>query len=48
MMIFKAWCNECEKIGQENNGWNDETMEFTKIKLVCEDFYFELKQFNQK
>lgn len=45
---FQAWCDDCEKVRSENNGWNDEKMEFAKIKLVCEDCYFDLKQFNQK
>ncbi|HEX7871101.1 MAG TPA: hypothetical protein VF455_13415 [Chryseobacterium sp.] len=45
---FQAWCDECEKVRSENNGWDDETMEFAKIKLVCEDCYFDLKKFNQK
>lgn len=44
---LQAWCDECEKIRLENNGWNDETMEFAKIKLVCEDCYFEIKKLNE-
>ncbi|MCX8524284.1 hypothetical protein OF897_10215 [Chryseobacterium formosus] len=45
---FQAWCDDCEKVRSENKGWNDETMEFAKIKLVCEECYFDLKEFNQK
>lgn len=41
---FQAWCNECEKVRLENDGWNDMTMEFAKIKLVCEKCYFEIKE----
>lgn len=44
---FQAWCGECEKIRIKNNGWNEVSEEFAKIKLVCEDCYFDLKRFNQ-
>ncbi|MGV3586010.1 MAG: DUF6882 domain-containing protein [Adhaeribacter sp.] len=43
---FMAWCDECEKIRIQHDGWNDESMEFAKIKLVCERCYFEIKEFN--
>ncbi|WP_246175092.1 DUF6882 domain-containing protein [Tenacibaculum aiptasiae] len=43
---FQAWCSECEKERLRTNGWNDESMEFSKIKLVCEKCYFEIKEFN--
>ncbi len=43
---FQAWCSECEKERLKTNGWNDESMEFAKIKLVCEKCYFEIKEFN--
>ncbi|MDW8549213.1 hypothetical protein NG800_009845 [Epilithonimonas ginsengisoli] len=45
---FSAWCDECEKKRTECDGWNDESEEFAKIKLICEDFYFEIKESNQK
>ncbi|MDR6528926.1 hypothetical protein J2787_004365 [Chryseobacterium rhizosphaerae] len=45
---FQAWCSECEKVRIEYNGWNDESEEFAGIKLVCENCYFELKNFNQQ
>lgn len=44
---FQAWCDECEKVRIKTDGWNDESMEFAKIKLVCEDCYFELKTINK-
>jgi hypothetical protein len=43
---FQAWCDECEKEKLKTDGWNDESMKFASIKLVCERCYFELKVFN--
>lgn len=45
---FQAWCSECEKVRIEYNGWNEESEKFAGIKLICENCYFELKDFNQK
>ena len=42
-----TWCGECEKVRIKNNGWNEISEGFAKIKLVCEDCYFDLKRFNQ-
>lgn len=44
---FAAWCDECEKVRISYNGWNDDSEEFAKIKLICEDCYFDLKNFNK-
>ncbi|MCD8403837.1 DUF6882 domain-containing protein [Tenacibaculum finnmarkense] len=44
---FQAWCSECEKERIKTNGWNDESMEFAKINLVCEKCYFEIKEINE-
>lgn len=44
---FQAWCSECEKERTKTNGWNNESMEFAKIKLVCERCYFEIKEINE-
>lgn len=43
---FQAWCNECETIRQQQDEWTDEAMEFADIKVVCEECYFEKKEFN--
>ncbi|MFP9114140.1 DUF6882 domain-containing protein [Flavobacterium sp. RHBU_3] len=43
---FQAWCDDCETIRLEDDGWNEKAMEFAKIKLVCESCYFEMKDFN--
>lgn len=43
---FQAWCTECEKVRLKTDGWNDESMKFANIKLVCERCYFEVKELN--
>jgi hypothetical protein len=43
---FQAWCDECESVRQEEDGWNDKSMAFAQIKLVCEKCYFEVKELN--
>ena len=43
---FQAWCNDCEIQRIKSDGWNDESMEFAQIKLVCEGCYFTIKEFN--
>jgi hypothetical protein len=45
---LSAWCNECEKERLKTDGWNDDSMEFAKIKLVCEGCYFSIKEFNEE
>lgn len=43
---FQAWCDECETIRQKEGEWNDISMAFAGIKLVCEKCYFEMKELN--
>lgn len=45
---FQAWCDECERVRIKTDGWNEESMAFTSIKLVCEKCYFEIKESNIK
>lgn len=45
---LQAWCDECEIERLRTDGWNDESLAFAKIKLVCEDCYFEIKEKNLK
>jgi hypothetical protein len=40
---FQAWCYECEKVRQKEDGWTDKAMKYAKIKAVCEKCYFEIK-----
>lgn len=44
---FQTWCNDCEKVRVEYGGWNEQSESFAKIKLVCEDCYFEMKELNK-
>lgn len=43
---FSAWCNLCELARAEEGEWNDKSMKFAKIRLVCEECYFEIKKHN--
>ena len=43
---LQAWCNKCENERLKTDGWSDESMEFAKIKLVCEGCYFDIKDYN--
>ena len=43
---FQAWCDTCEIERQKEGEWNDKSMAFADIKLVCEKCYFEMKELN--
>ena len=43
---FQAWCAECETERSRTNGWNDESMEFANIRVLCEGCYVDIKEFN--
>ncbi|TGE04222.1 DUF6882 domain-containing protein [Hymenobacter fodinae] len=43
---FQDWCNECEKVRQKEDGWNDNSMAFADIKVICEQCYFDMKELN--
>jgi len=43
---FQAWCDKCEEQRLKTNGWNDESMNFANVKVVCEGCYFIIKEFN--
>jgi len=43
---FQAWCNECETIRLQEGEWNETSMKFADIKLVCEQCYFNYKEIN--
>jgi hypothetical protein len=43
---FQAWCNECEEMRQNEDGWTDTAMAFAEMKVVCERCYFEMKELN--
>lgn len=44
---YQAWCDECEKVRLKEDGWNDSSMAFAKIKLVCDQCFFEIRKRNQ-
>ena len=43
---YQAWCDECEKVRLKEDGWNDTSMAFAKIKLVCDQCFFEIRERN--
>lgn len=43
---FQAWCDDCEATRAAEGEWNDKSMIFADIKLVCEKCYFEIKERN--
>jgi hypothetical protein len=43
---FQAWCDECERVRQKEGGWNENSMKFADIKIVCEQCYFDMKERN--
>jgi hypothetical protein len=44
---YQAWCGACEKVWEREGEWNETSMAFAKIKLVCDQCYFEIKRRNQ-
>jgi hypothetical protein len=44
---YQAWCDECEKIREQEGEWNDVSEGFAKIRLICDQCFFEVKQRNQ-
>jgi hypothetical protein len=43
---FQAWCDDCETVRVAEVGWNDNTLEFAKIRVVWEGCYFKMKELN--
>jgi hypothetical protein len=43
---FEAWCDGCETARAAEGEWNDTSMAFAQIKVVCEQCYFEIKELN--
>ncbi len=43
---FQAWCDECEAVRKAEGEWNEESMAFADIKVVCETCYFKMKEIN--
>ena len=41
-----AWCDECNKVLDEEGEWNDKSEEFASIKLLCSHCYEEIRERN--
>jgi hypothetical protein len=39
----QAWCDECEKAWEKEREWNETFTAIVKLKLVCEQCYFDIK-----
>jgi hypothetical protein len=44
---YQAWCDECEKERMKEGEWNDTSMAFAKIRLVCDRCYFDIRKKNK-
>jgi len=44
---YQAWCDECEKMRLQEGEWNDVSEGFAKIRLICDQCFFEIKRRNQ-
>ena len=43
---YQAWCDECEKIILQEGEGNDVSEGFAKIRLICDQCFFEIKRRN--
>ncbi|MFZ6010401.1 MAG: DUF6882 domain-containing protein [Bacteroidota bacterium] len=43
----QAWCDECERVRSQEGEWNDTSEAFAKIRLICDQCFFEIKRRNQ-
>ena len=41
-----AWCNGCELIRLEHNGWTDATEDLMELALICGGCYEEIRERN--
>jgi hypothetical protein len=39
----QAWCDECEKVLQEEKGWTDRAVEFAGLEEYCKYCFEELR-----
>jgi hypothetical protein len=44
---YQAWCDQCEIARLKAGGWNDISMAFADIKVVCEQCYFDIRERNK-
>jgi hypothetical protein len=43
---LQAWCSACEDVRLAEDEWNDQSLAFAQIKMICEKCYFEMKEYN--
>lgn len=43
---YQAWCDECENVRLQEGEWNDVSEGFAKIRVVCDQCFFEMKRRN--
>jgi hypothetical protein len=43
---LQAWCEACEEVRAEEGEWNERSEPFAKIRLVCDQCYFDIKKRN--
>ena len=41
---LQAWCDDCERVLQEEGKWTEKALEFAKIKPFCRCCFAEMKQ----
>lgn len=44
---YQAWCDDCEKMRLLEGEWNDVSEAFAKIRLICDQCFFEIKRKNR-
>ncbi len=44
----QAWCDECERVRNEQGEWNDISEGFAAIMAICEGCFFEIRSRNLK
>lgn len=42
-----AWCGDCQRLFEKNDGWTDETSAQAGVKLVCSSCYEAIRVFHQ-
>lgn len=45
---YQAWCDACEEVRLQAGEWNEESEAFAKIRLICDQCFFEIKAKNTK
>lgn len=41
---FQAWCSKCEIERLKTDGWDEKSMKYANIQIVCETCYFIIKE----